>query len=75
MLFLKIDVLFLIVPSARETLAPSVPEFYVPLAHTTVRYLGLSSPADLKEFGIFSPSDLVDFESRVCLTWNSTNLR
>lgn len=35
------------------------------LAHALVRYLGLSSPADLAPYGIHSPGDLVDLLSRV----------
>lgn len=35
------------------------------LAHSLIRYLGLSSPADLAPFGISSPGDLVDLLSRV----------
>ena len=35
------------------------------LAHAIVRFLGLTSPQELAEYGIFSTADLVDLVSRV----------
>ena len=36
------------------------------LAHAIVRFLGLTSPQELAEYGMFSAADLVDLVSRVC---------
>ena len=35
------------------------------LAHAIVRFLGLTSPQELAEYGMFSAADLVDLVSRV----------
>ena len=40
-------------------------EAYTHLAHSVVRYLGLTAPSDLEEYGIMSTVDLVSFISRV----------
>ncbi|KAG2108658.1 uncharacterized protein F5147DRAFT_694186 [Suillus discolor] len=50
--------------SHRHSLEPHVVENNTHLAHSLVRYLGLSSPGDLSEFGILSAGDLADLISR-----------
>ncbi|TRM62623.1 hypothetical protein BD626DRAFT_458277 [Schizophyllum amplum] len=50
--------------SNRKSLQPSAFEFHANLSHFLVRYLGISSPDGLQEFGIASSSDLVDLTSR-----------
>ncbi|KAG2363956.1 hypothetical protein BDR07DRAFT_1402899 [Suillus spraguei] len=50
--------------SHRHSLQPRVVENNTHLAHSLVRYLGLSSPGDLSEFGILSAGDLADLISR-----------
>lgn len=49
----------------RSSLPQSATETHTHLAHSIVRYLSLSSPAELAEFGLKSAADLVDFISRV----------
>jgi hypothetical protein len=49
----------------RHSLHPRVVENNTHLAHSVVRYLGLSSPGELSEFGILSAGDLADLISRV----------
>ncbi|EIW77268.1 SET domain-containing protein [Coniophora puteana RWD-64-598 SS2] len=58
--------------SHRSSLHPSSFESHTHLAHSIVRYLGLSSPGDLTAFGITSARDLVDLTSR--FTSNSFTL-
>lgn len=53
------------VGSDRHSLQPRVVENSTHLAHSLIRYLGLSSPGDLSEFGILSAGDLTDLISRV----------
>jgi hypothetical protein len=48
----------------KAALAPSSVEAHMHLAHALVRYLGLSSPAELTPFGIASAGALVDVLSR-----------
>lgn len=50
--------------SHRHSLQPRVVENSTHLAHSLIRYLGLSSPGDLSEFGILSAGDLTDLISR-----------
>ncbi|KIM76188.1 hypothetical protein PILCRDRAFT_78079 [Piloderma croceum F 1598] len=50
--------------SHRPSLSPSVTETHTHLAHSLVRYLGLTSSAGLTEFGVTSAGDLVDMISR-----------
>ncbi|KAG2140635.1 hypothetical protein DEU56DRAFT_735015 [Suillus clintonianus] len=50
--------------SHRHFLQPRVVENSTYLAHSLVRYLDLSSPGDLLEFGISSAGDLTDLISR-----------
>ncbi|KAG1733445.1 hypothetical protein EDB19DRAFT_1222044 [Suillus lakei] len=50
--------------SHRHSLHPRVVENNTHLAHSLVRYLGLSSPGDLSEFGISSAGDLADLISK-----------
>ncbi|KAG2144131.1 uncharacterized protein EDB93DRAFT_1153800 [Suillus bovinus] len=50
--------------SHRHSLQPVIVENNTHLAHSLVRYLGLSSPGDLSEFGILSAGDLADLISR-----------
>ncbi|KAG2064453.1 SET domain-containing protein [Suillus decipiens] len=50
--------------SHRHSLQPRVVENNTHLAHSLVRYLGLSSPGDLSEFGILSAGDFADLISR-----------
>ncbi|KAG6328544.1 hypothetical protein ID866_10545, partial [Astraeus odoratus] len=52
--------------SHRKNIQPSTIEGHAHLAQSVVRYLGLSSPAELEEYGIMSTADLVDFVSRLC---------
>lgn len=40
-------------------------EAHTHLAHSVVRYLGLTAPPDLEEYGIMSVGDLVNMISRV----------
>ena len=40
-------------------------QIHTHLAHATVRFLGLTSPQELAEYGMFSAADLVDLVSRV----------
>lgn len=40
-------------------------EAHTHLAHSVVRYLGLTAPSDLEEYGIMSAGDLVNMISRV----------
>jgi hypothetical protein len=49
----------------RSSLPHSLYEAYVHVAHTLVRYLGMTSPEQHEEFGLLSARDLVDFLSRV----------
>ncbi|KAJ8587364.1 SET domain-containing protein [Rhizopogon salebrosus TDB-379] len=51
--------------SHRHSLQPRVVENSTHLAHSLVRYLGLSSPGELSEFGISSAGDLTDLISRL----------
>ena len=51
----------------RSSLPPSATETHTHLAHSLVRYLGVSSPAELAQYGLTSAGDLVDFVSRVSL--------
>ncbi|KAK0183995.1 hypothetical protein F5146DRAFT_1076957 [Armillaria mellea] len=51
--------------SHRKNLPLSTSELYAHLAHSLVQYLGLSSPDELRQFGINSSGDLVDLISRV----------
>lgn len=51
----------------RSSLPPSGTETHTHLAHSLVRYLGVSSPAELAQYGLTSAGDLVDFVSRVSL--------
>jgi SET and MYND domain-containing protein len=53
------------VKSDRHSLQPRVVENSTHLAHSLVRYLGLSSPGELSAFGISSSGDLTDLISRV----------
>ncbi|KAG1735648.1 uncharacterized protein EDB91DRAFT_1238225 [Suillus paluster] len=50
--------------SHRHYLQPRVVENNTHLAHSLVRYLGLSSPRELSKFGILSAGDLTDLISR-----------
>ncbi|PBK94820.1 SET domain-containing protein [Armillaria gallica] len=50
--------------SHRKSLPLSTSELYAHLAHSLVQYLGLSSPDELRQFGINSSGDLVDLISR-----------
>ncbi|CAL1709203.1 unnamed protein product [Somion occarium] len=50
--------------SHRSSLPPSAFESHTHLAHSVVRYLGISSPAELAPFGLASAGDLVDLISR-----------
>ncbi|KAL1706917.1 hypothetical protein EV121DRAFT_256712 [Schizophyllum commune] len=50
--------------SNRKSIQPSGYEFHTHLSHSLVRYLGISSPDGLQEFGITSPGDLLDLTSR-----------
>ncbi|KAK0217419.1 hypothetical protein EDD85DRAFT_962065 [Armillaria nabsnona] len=50
--------------SHRKNLPLSTSELYAHLAHSLVQYLGLSSPDELRQFGINSSGDLVDLISR-----------
>ncbi|KAF8224935.1 hypothetical protein L208DRAFT_1461406 [Tricholoma matsutake] len=50
--------------SHRTSLQSSSFELYTHLSHALVRYLGLSSPEQLVEFGLTSAGDLIDFISR-----------
>ena len=40
-------------------------QVHMRLAHAIVRFLGLTSPQELAEYGMFGASDLVDLISRV----------
>ncbi|KAF7979262.1 hypothetical protein HWV62_42940 [Athelia sp. TMB] len=51
----------------RTSLPQSATETHTHLAHSLVRYLGLTSPAELAEYGLGSAAALVDFISRVRL--------
>ncbi len=51
--------------SDRVSLPASSIDAHTHLAHSIVRYLGVSSPAELAPFGINSSGDLVDMISRV----------
>lgn len=42
-------------------------QLHTHLAHAIVRYIGLSSPQDLAEYGIHSAAELVDLISSVCI--------
>ncbi|KAK7683554.1 hypothetical protein QCA50_013389 [Cerrena zonata] len=50
--------------SHRSSLPPSAFESHTYLAHSVVRYLGISSPTELAPFGLSSAGDLVDLISR-----------
>ncbi|KII84634.1 hypothetical protein PLICRDRAFT_117564 [Plicaturopsis crispa FD-325 SS-3] len=50
--------------SHRASIPASAQQKYTHLAHSLVRYLGLSSPEEIAEFGFASPGDLVDIISR-----------
>ncbi|KAI0746851.1 SET domain-containing protein [Daedaleopsis nitida] len=50
--------------SNRTSLQPSVFESHTHLAHSLVRYLGVSSPQELEPYGLTSAGDLVDLISR-----------
>ncbi|KAK2465023.1 hypothetical protein APHAL10511_003099 [Amanita phalloides] len=50
--------------SHRTSLQPSAYEMHTHLAHALVRYLDLSSPKDMMEYGLTSIADLVDLISR-----------
>ncbi|KAK7457072.1 hypothetical protein VKT23_010373 [Stygiomarasmius scandens] len=50
--------------SHRKSLQPSSFETNTHLAQALVQYMGLSSPADLAQFGLSSAADLVDLISR-----------
>lgn len=58
---------------------PSAFESHTHLAHSVVRYIGASSPADLAPYGLSSAGDLVDLISRVCqhemFMFSGTDLR
>jgi SET and MYND domain-containing protein len=49
----------------RSSLPPSATETHTHLAHSLVRYLDVTSPVELTEFGLISAGDLVDIISRV----------
>lgn len=52
--------------SSDRTSLPTIAfESHTHLAHSVVRYLGVSSPAELAPFGLSSAGDLVDLISRV----------
>jgi hypothetical protein len=57
----------LMVLSVRTSLQSSSFELHTHLSHGLIRYLGMSSPKELAEFGLTSAGDLVDFISRVRL--------
>ncbi|KAI0693920.1 SET domain-containing protein [Cerioporus squamosus] len=50
--------------SNRTSLQPSAVESHTHLAHSVVRYLGVSSPQELEPYGLRSAGDLVDLISR-----------
>ncbi|KAH7907614.1 hypothetical protein BJ138DRAFT_1159733 [Hygrophoropsis aurantiaca] len=50
--------------SHRKSLQPASFETHTHLAHSLVRYFGLTSPAELSEYGLSSAGDLVDVISR-----------
>ncbi|KAF8632794.1 hypothetical protein AX15_001693 [Amanita polypyramis BW_CC] len=50
--------------SHRTSLQPSSYELHTHLAHALVRYLNISSPEDMAEYGLSSIADLVDLISR-----------
>ncbi|KAL6299437.1 hypothetical protein BKA93DRAFT_742312 [Sparassis latifolia] len=50
--------------SHRSSLPPSAFESHTHLAHSIVRYVGVSSPTELAAFGLSSAGDLVDLISR-----------
>ncbi|KAH9896929.1 SET domain-containing protein [Cubamyces lactineus] len=50
--------------SNRSSLPPSSFESHTHLAHSLVRYLGVSSPGELEPYGLNSAGDLVDLISR-----------
>ncbi|KAL4073526.1 hypothetical protein J3A83DRAFT_4229177 [Scleroderma citrinum] len=50
--------------SNRKIIQPSAVDAHAHLAQAVVRYLGLSSPTELEEYGIMSTADLVDLISR-----------
>lgn len=50
--------------SHRSSLPQSATETHTHLAHSLVRYLELTSPTDLAEYGLHSAAELVDFISR-----------
>ncbi|KAG1867290.1 hypothetical protein DFJ58DRAFT_714474 [Suillus subalutaceus] len=56
----------------RHSLQPRFVENNTHLAHSLVRYLGLSSPGELSEFGILSAGDLADLISRVSTVLTNT---
>ena len=49
----------------RTSLQPAVFESHTHLAHSVVRYLGVTSPQELEPYGLMSAGDLVDLISRV----------
>jgi hypothetical protein len=51
--------------SDRTSMQPSSFETNTHLAQALVQYMGISSPADLAQFGLMSAADLVDLISRV----------
>ncbi|KAI0711226.1 SET domain-containing protein [Earliella scabrosa] len=50
--------------SNRSSLQPSAFESHTHMAHSVVRYLGVSSPQELEPYGLRSAGDLVDLISR-----------
>ncbi|KAF9819678.1 hypothetical protein IEO21_01943 [Rhodonia placenta] len=51
--------------SHRSTLPPSAFQSHTHIAHSLVKYLGVSSPMELEPYGIHNSADLVDIISRV----------
>ena len=62
----EIPVILSFIPD-RSSLPSSATETYTHLAHSLVRYLGISSPVELAQYGLTSAADLVDMVSRVSL--------
>lgn len=50
----------------KSSIHPSAFESHTHLAHSIVRYLGVTSPTELATFGLTSAAELVDLISRVC---------
>ncbi|KAI0076540.1 SET domain-containing protein [Panus rudis PR-1116 ss-1] len=55
---------FAMMQSHRGNLPPTAFESHTHLAHSVVRYLGISSPEDMAPYGLNSAGDLVDLISR-----------